>query len=182
MICIVTAIFSEAKAFIELFELKKVQTKPFEVYQSDDITLVVSGMGKLKSAIATAYISTKKCCDRIYNIGICGTNSLEKEIGKLCRVRSIVEFETGKKYVVDNKGDVLYCFDRVVDRKKEKKELKRDILVDMESFGFYSAAIKFYTKDDIGVYKIVSDRLDTKDITNDFIYKIVKNAIKEFQW
>jgi len=179
MKCIVTAIFSEAKAFIELFGLEKSQKKPFEVYQNSDVTLIVSGMGKLNSAIATTYISQNHTFEKIYNIGICGTNDKTKEIGRLYGIKSVIDASTSKKYSINQTGEILYCFDMI---QKGETGVKKPALVDMESFGFYSAAIKFYKKDKICIYKIVSDHLDTTHITNDFIYRLIKKATKELPW
>ncbi len=176
MIYIVIAIFSEAEALIEHFKLQKIQTKPFLIFGNDDITLVISGMGKVESAIATTYICKDKKINKIVNIGICGTNDKNKKIGSIHRIKSIVDVSTDKKYMISTDGEVLYCFDKII---KSSKNIKNNILIDMESVGFYKAAINFTKKENISIYKIVSDHLTTSHISLENIYKIMKNAIKE---
>ncbi len=176
MICIVTAIFSEAKALIETFELEKKQTRPFLLYGNQNIILIISGMGKINAAIATTYISQNGDIEKFINIGICGTNDKSKKIGDIYLIRSIIDKSTNKKYMINNLGEPLYCYDKII---KDDINLKKNILIDMESFGFYSAAVKFTKQENIKIYKIVSDYLDTKHISNDFIYKISKQATKE---
>ncbi len=176
MIYIVTAIFSEAKALIEHFGLQKVQTKPFLIFSNDNISLVVSGMGKVESAIATTYMCKDKKIDKLINIGVCGTNNKNKEIGSLYKIKSVIDVSSDKKYMISADGEALYCFDRIV---KSSENIKNNILIDMESVGFYKAAVKFVKKEDIRIYKIVSDHLKTSHISLEDIYTITKNAIKE---
>ena len=174
MIVFVTAIFSEAKALIEYFELQKVEKKPFLIYQSDNIALIISGMGKINSAVATTYISQKYSINKIINIGICGANDTKKEIGSLYSIKSIIDASSSKKFVISDMGETLYTFDKII---KDKKLVKRGVLVDMEAFGFYSAASKFVDKKDIKIFKIISDYLETSHIDNDFIYALVKSQM-----
>ncbi len=176
MICIVTAIFSEAKGLIEYFGLKQIDKKPFLIYANDNISLIVSGMGKLNSAIATTYIAKDKQIKKIVNIGICGTNNIMKEKGSLCDIKAVIDATTGKKISIAKKGEILYTFDNIV---YKKESLKKNILIDMEGYGFYKAAKIFTNKENIKIYKIISDYLSTEHITNNFIYNLIKQNISE---
>ena len=179
MKCIVTAIFSEAKALIEYFDLKKKQTKPFLVFKNDDITLIVSGIGKIESAIATTYLCKDiNNIDKIVNIGVCGTNDENKKIGSLYRIKSVIDTSTNKKYMLSKGDKALYCFDKIV---KSNHNIKKNILVDMESVGFYKAAINFAPKEKIFIHKIISDHLKTPHISLDDIYTLIKQSIKEIK-
>ena len=175
MIIFVTALFSEAKALIEHFGLKKVEKEPFVIYANGDIALIVSKIGKIDSAIATTYISQKYNIKKIINIGICGTNDIKKEIGSIYQVKSIIDLSSSKKIVMANEGEVLYTFDKAL---KDKNFIKRGILIDMEAFGFCSAALKFVDKRSIKIYKIISDHLENTCIDGDFVYNLIKNQIK----
>jgi len=56
---IVTALCSEAEPIIEYFRLKKnTASNKFDIFENDRIALVVSGIGKIKSAIATTILSS----------------------------------------------------------------------------------------------------------------------------
>jgi len=173
---IVCATFSEAKAMIEKFNLRRIISKPFLIHSNGSIVLIVSGIGKLNSAIATAYMAHYNKIESIINVGICGTNDTKKEIGSLHTVKSIVDVATGKKVTVDKTGEVLYTFDEVVDT---KSNLKKSVLIDMEGYGFYKAAKNFTKKDNIKIYKIISDYLETTHITSDFVYDLIKQNLQE---
>ena len=176
MTVIVCAIFSEAKALVELYELKLTAKKPFLIYENDNTTLIISKTGKINAAIATTYAALLKEPDKIINIGICASSSNSKKIGSLNSIKSIVDISSGKKVMLSNEGERLYCFDKPV---KETKGLKENILIDMESYGFYMAASKFVKKENIKIYKIISDYLEVSHIDSEFVYTLVKNNLTQ---
>ena len=176
MTVIVCAIFSEAKALIELYDLKQTAKKPFDIFENDDIALIISNIGKINAAIATTYAALLKQPDKMINIGICAANNSSKKIGSLNSIKSIIDASSGKKVVISNEGEILYCFDKSV---KDKKGLKENILIDMESYGFYMAASRVVKKEDIKIYKIISDHLEVSHINSKFVYTLVKNSLKE---
>ena len=173
---IVCAIFSEAKALIEFYDLKLTAKKPFNIFENDGMALIISNMGKINAAVATAYIATIKKPDKIINIGICASVGKNRQIGSLYKIRSVIEASSGKKAVISNEGEVLYCFDKPVENKP-----KENILIDMESYGFYAAASKFVKKEDIKIYKIVSDYLEVSHIDSKFVYTLMKNNLSKFE-
>ena len=78
MIYILTALRPEADGLIKQYQLKKVKDKPFEVFSSEEMKLVVSGVGKINAAAATSYILSDSDInynheDFFLNFGICGT-------------------------------------------------------------------------------------------------------------
>ncbi len=175
---IVCAIFSEAKALIEFYGLKLTAKKPFNIFENDDIALIISNIGKINAAVATAYIAALKKPDKIINIGICASVGKNRQIGSLYKIRSVIETSSGKKAVVSNEGEVLYCFDKPVENKNKPKE---NILIDMESYGFYAAASKFVKKENIKIYKIISDYLEISHIDSKFVYTLMKNNLTKFE-
>jgi len=171
---IVCAVFSEAKALIEFFDLKQVKKKPFEVFTGEDIELIISGIGNISSAIATTYILQDKNINKIINIGICGTADQTKNIGSFYNIKSIIYAPTNKKYQIDRIGEKLYSYDKPI---FDKNKVNKKGLVDMESYGFYSAALKFVAKDKIKVYKIVSDHLDISELSSGVVYGLIKDNV-----
>ena len=73
---IVTALFPEAKPIIEKYDLTPMGGDlMFPIYQKNGYFLVVSGIGKINSAIATTYLHLKSGESRnqpFLNIGIAG--------------------------------------------------------------------------------------------------------------
>ena len=177
MICIVTALFSEAEALIAYYKLKKVKNNIFLIFANNDIFLIISGIGKINAAIATTYACTTNKIDKIYNIGICGSNDQDKHIGSLHPIKTIVEYDTNKKFIISDKGETVYCVSKPVNKINTFKK----ILVDMESVGFYNASKKFIQKENIYILKIISDFLDTSILPKKAVYDLVKKNIKNIK-
>src|SRR5690348_6346061 len=92
---IVVALHSEAKPLIEYYYLKKIcsETLPFPVFSNKDrsIHLVVSGIGKIKTAAATTFLhclTGNKSFSCFLNIGISGSS--QYPIGALILAAKIV--------------------------------------------------------------------------------------------
>ncbi len=169
MIVIVTATFSEAKALIEHFRLIQTQKKPFSIYKNSKILLIISGIGKINSAIATTYIfTTYKDIENIINFGICGSSDKEKKIGSLYNIKSVVDKDSDKKFILCKNGEVLWCCTKPI-----TTHISEKILVDMESSGFLRATKYFINKEKVGIYKIVSDYLDIKEKFKEDVLKII---------
>ena len=88
MLYIVTALKSEAQAFVDKYRLKKTKLLEFSVFYGDSIMLIVSGIGVKNSALATQtlinhYDITDE--DVYINVGICGA-SKKYEIGQLLKL------------------------------------------------------------------------------------------------
>lgn len=102
MLYLVTALPCEAKPLIEYFKLTKMTHihLPFPVFvnKSNDIYLVISGIGKVKAAIATTFLyslaSDQTGC--FLNIGIAG--SLEYQIGDCVIANKVTEFSTQRHW------------------------------------------------------------------------------------
>ena len=164
MKAIVAAFYKEVVFIIKHYNLKKINS-PFEVFVNDEIVVVVSGINKLNSAIATTYVLNNYDIDFIINFGICGSS----------------EFEVGESFMINKINsnlypDILYyhpfneskiiCSDKIVTNGKFK-------LVDMESEGFFKAATKFLELENIFIIKIVSDNLVCFRPDDNFMDKLI---------
>ena len=174
MINIVTALKIEAAPIIEYFNLKATG----EIYQNNEINLIVTGSGKVKSAINTALLLQKKTYPTI-NIGIAGSN--KHPVGSGFFIHKITDTDTDFEYYPDffeEPSEEIFTI---------SKPQKYFPLVDMESSGFFEAAYKFLSVEKIILYKIVSDTPNkpfNKDIVPKLIKKsfpIIKYLIKRFQ-
>ena len=155
-ILFVFALKAEAIVFIEEFKAKKIlSSKKFEVYESIDHILLISGISKLKSAIATTYCLTKfTYLNTAINIGICGDQSTK--IGELINIDQIIDNDSGRRYYLDSyesniKNKSLLCIS------KADTIQQYNSTVDMESSGFIEAAENFLESSEIKIYKLVSD-------------------------
>lgn len=149
MIIIHTAIHPEAKQIIAHLKLKRDLEFPvFELYRNDQFAVIISGIGKINTAIALAtaiqYLKARGhvlSTATIVNFGLAGGTS-EYTIGELFYIQKISDHETESNYYPDliYKHQLLatniITFDRPV-RQSEHPELSAT-LVDMEASAFFS--------------------------------------------
>lgn len=105
MIYIVCALYIEAKFFIEKFNLKKNNLlNEFQVFENENIKLIISGVGRIKSAIALTYLTTKfniKENDFVFNIGFCGSLDKNKNLADIILISKIESAYNLKKFYPD---------------------------------------------------------------------------------
>ncbi|NMB97967.1 MAG: 5'-methylthioadenosine/S-adenosylhomocysteine nucleosidase [Clostridiaceae bacterium] len=135
MILIITALMVEAAPVIEHFKLKRdMSIYTFPVYRNSEIALIVSGVGKIKSAIAATYLisisNTKYSKDStneaknhvLVNIGFCGASEAQYDIGSLLLINRVTDMDTGKDSYPDLfvgkdlPKENLYCFSRLINK------------------------------------------------------------------
>ncbi|NLN03474.1 MAG: 5'-methylthioadenosine/S-adenosylhomocysteine nucleosidase [Clostridiaceae bacterium] len=173
MIYIHTALSIEASPLIDGFKLKKdMDVNEFQVFGNEDMMMIISGVGKVKSAMALSYLFGKYgVCEKdiLLNIGYCGSSSDEVPLGMLMLANKVVDMDTGREYFPDlfltgYRQRCISCFSNVVKRSTENTE---NIFVDMESAGVMEASYKFLYPHQTVIVKIVSDYLDDerKDVS-----------------
>ena len=191
MLYIVTALYIEAKPLISLFNLKKDNSyTKFQVFSNEDVKLIISGTGKVKSATALTYLISKediKKNDYIANIGFVASNK-NSQLGDIVYVSKIqnaysdFDFYPEMIYKHNFLEGSLTTFDSIVEKKIENIEY-----IDMEAYGFFQTASIFFKKDKIIVLKIVSDILKDKvedrvlvDFKNENLFSESYNDIYKF--
>jgi hypothetical protein len=183
MTIIVTALSVEATPLIKYFDLKLIYNKPFNIYQNENISLIISGIGSLNSAMATTFVLSKidDNIDKIINFGICGAKRDDNiSIGDIFLINKIVDFNSKKEFFPDIllkhnfKENSITTFDKPVDT-----YLQFDTtLVDMEVYGFVQASLKFLSTYQIMVIKIVSDFLEPIKFNKDFILDLITDKLE----
>jgi len=161
-LCWVTALMVEAKPLIDHYDLRRMQTDTDLAIFSDEIEriwLVVSGIGKQKSAVATnrLYLAAGEPRGAAWmNMGIAGHR--ERDMGELRWVNKIEDFASGKSWypprvfkVGVREASALMTVDKPGDYPDG------DTLVDMEASGFYMTATQFSTRELVQCVKLVSD-------------------------
>lgn len=159
---IVTALHCEAKPVIEHLQLKKITTPalPFPIFtnKENSVHLIISGVGKIKAAIATTFLAQwteNKNHACFLNIGIAG--SAQFNIGEMLLINKISEVSTQRNW---------YPYTSHLKFKNKSVLMTHDLpqnsypsagLVDMEGSGFYQAAACFATQEQVQIAKIISD-------------------------
>ena len=185
MIYVVTALYQEAHGFIRELELKKnTAYAPFEVFDNENagIRLVVTGVGEIAAAAATAAVCARDgadAADFLINIGCCaaanagadsGCETVDSgmdsgygaahaaQIGDLYVCHKITEQATGKTFY----PDILYRHpwkerELVTGMQPLQRAAAHGALYDMEAAAVYQAGIRFFSPDRMLFLKVVSD-------------------------
>lgn len=179
MIYVMMALYQEAHGLIRELELKKnTAYAPFEVFDNESagILLVVTGVGEIAAAAATAAVCARDgadAADFLVNIGCCAAGGCEPadrdmdsgygaahaaQIGDLYVCHKITEQETGKTFY----PDILYRHpwkerELVTGMQPLQRAAAHGALYDMEAAAVYQAGIRFFSPDRMIFLKVVSD-------------------------
>lgn len=179
MIVLVTALRSEARPFIDALHLRKrMEVSAFEVYVTDDITLILSGIGKIKSATATTFLLTRSEADppsAILNIGVAAASPGKGALGEAFQINKITDESTGRCFFPDlliggefNESDLVTVDKPVYDD-------THGTLADMEASGFFQASSVFVPLHRIQIVKILSDFTNPGSLSADLITQLVES-------
>lgn len=177
-LAIVCALFAEAKPLIDHFQLRKKQGYfPFSIFENDNMSLIISGVGKYAAATALSYISALWHTSFLsyLNVGIAGHKSLD--LGTLCIPSKVIHPGSKKDFYpalmldIGAKVEPLYTLDKPTDDYFEKA------LFDMEAYEFFNCGIRFTTLEHLVSLKVVSD--NEKNPANQLTAPYVANLIKE---
>lgn len=185
MINILCALRCEARPLIEEFGLKRnLAVRQFEIFESNELRLIISGIGKIRAAAATAYLLARSedlSSELFFNIGICG-GKLEFAIGDLFLINKIVDDTLGKQFYSDllvRHGlheAALQSFDSpMVASNMEDPDFD---LADMEGSAFFEVASIFLGPHQIFCLKIVSDHLDAEPISEDLVQSLISKNLE----
>ncbi|BFU78410.1 hypothetical protein ALC152_16250 [Arcobacter sp. 15-2] len=157
MILIHTALLCEAQSFIEYYKLKKINNK---LYQNDKLIVLISGIGKQNTLLTLEDIFSNHSITKALNIGIAGCNDIKIDIGTLfCTNRCL---ENIKKLP-------LITHDKITTNSQETNPT----LYDMEAKYFHRISSLYLKKENIFIFKIVSDHLSSKKLPKDYIKSLI---------
>ena len=180
MTYILTALHAEALPMIRRFDLQPMTRTPFPIYRNQDIALIVSGVGNRNAAAATAHLLTllhPAKGARLLNIGICGAQKKEIQIGTLFQIAKIVDPASESVYHLKNSvqfapGGRVASFERPQSELTSKYQL-----VDMESVGVWMAGRRFLSAGSIYLFKVVSDHLSTDIPERGFVEGLIEQHL-----
>jgi len=158
MLNIVCALHCEAKPIIDFYKLSALSDCVFPIYSNEQINLVVTGIGKVDTAAAMAYLFTKTLEQKNsawLNYGIAGHKNAM--LGDWFNVNKITESSTAINWYPSRfqNIDCLTASLKTVDNPVSLYEPEK--LYDMEASSFMSTALKFSGIELIQLMKVVSD-------------------------
>jgi nucleoside phosphorylase len=181
---IVSAIFIEAKVFIEKYNLKIIKDRFFKIYQNEDYLVIISGVGKIKMAMATSYILYKINPSIIINFGI--SASLSHNIGDVFLINKIIDFASNRSYYPDilRKHNLKECDIITYDtpQSDDTNILNKNHLIDMEASGFFQSAFHFTALHKIMIIKVISDNANKGTLIKSMVQEICFNAFDKIDY
>lgn len=183
MIYLVTALYSEARPLIEYYKLKHDHRfNKISIYRNDDMALVVSGIGKIKSATVTGIVLSEMMePDQVImvNVGIAG-GTQDHKIGQLFLINKILDQSSKHFYYPDLLIKHLLEEEQLVTvDKPQLNGEKGDYLVDMEASGFFEAANIYLPPSQIGCLKVVSDHRKNVKLSRDIVSELIEKQIPD---
>lgn len=186
MINILCALKAEAEEIIKEYELKKIKDKPYEIYVSDEIRLIISGIGKINAAGATSFILSDTNidfneADIFINLGICGSLNKTYKVGDLFLCNKVLDYETRDSFFTDILIDygLFEASIQTIGCVNEQYDFLED-LVDMEASAVFKIASKFLYTHQIYVLKLVSDlayKKNNEKLSKEFVKQLIKNKL-----
>ncbi len=170
MIYITTALYAEAKPFIECFSLKKDLTQnKIQLFSSNTILLLVTGCGILNSAMALSRLLgalPPSYGDVFANIGICGGNT-----GGTFVCNKISSNLSNRSYYTDLIFPIPYENAEIISYITPQRDIPKNTLADTEAYGLAMAAADFFSAERMFFIKTVSDNgsflsLTPKNVTD----------------
>ena len=160
MIYITTALACEAKPLISHYRLKKLTShNAFPCYLNDDICLIVSGMGRVAMAAATAYLGAIEGDCEVngswINVGIAGHSRYA--LGTAVLADKVVEQGTKKVWYPVFTFSPKECTTCLMTLDTPETSYHDDCMYDMEGSAFIETASRFTSFESIQLFKVISD-------------------------
>lgn len=159
---LVVALPAEAKPLIAHYRLKRLQSEHgFPVYQGAQVSLIVSGVGKVNSAAATAYLQAINHFqkDRIWvNAGIAG--HARQAVGQLLLAHQVEDQASGRSWYPPLVIKPEINTEKLLTLDRPSDDYPASAMVDMEASGFIITAQRFSSSELVHCLKVISDNAE----------------------
>lgn len=159
MLIWVCALHCEAKPVIDYYRLKKSHDEhAFDLYRGDDMVCVISGIGKVASAAACAWVAARyehEASLAWINLGVAG--AAEHGIGKLFLINKIVDADNSQSYYPAPTAASSLASSACLTLSLPEDNYRDDTLFDMEASGFIYSALRFSSAELTQSLKVISD-------------------------
>ena len=180
---IITSLPCEATPLIKQWQLKPLRRnrteERFQLSHNNGIYVAVSGIGKVRSAVATSALLASGACSQpnplVINVGIAGS-SIEKVLpGTLVYINKIRDFASKSQFFPD-----VIVKHRLEEAPLETHDapvttpLDYETIVDMEASGFIQGALTFSSPSTVLLLKVISDMCDGTSITPRYASQLIE--------
>ena len=162
MLIWVCALHCEAKPVIDFYRLKKHRDQTaFDLYSKDEMACVVSGMGRVNSAAATAWVGGLYSLNSVLawiNLGVAGSKTVE--VGSAFVINKIVDEISGKAAYPIPLKQKDFTSTSCLTLTKSSTDYPAQGLIDMEASAFFNTATRFSSAELVQSIKVVSDNVN----------------------
>lgn len=179
MIYLLTAMFHEASALIQPYQLKKeTDIHPFQTFSGDKARLIISGTGAVNASVAAAFLCTRyppAAGDLFINLGICGGDPLKYQKGELVLANRLLDETTGRFYYPDMLFRHPFPEDGLCSAAGPRTASPGFGcgLADMEGAFVFQAVSHFVSPDRILIVKTVTDYFEPEQVSKEKIRRIL---------
>lgn len=178
----VVALQSEATPLIEHFKLKSIQSGPFRYFSRDRVRLIISGMGKINAAAATAaLLHHQEFLDQAIciNLGIAGHQNLA--CGSCFVAHRISDSSSGSDWYPQLTFNPHCATSRLRTVEEPSTDYPENSGLDMEASGFYPIATRYIAGELTQVVKVVSDTPDNnlEELNKHKVTQLIANAMPD---
>ena len=153
----ITALKNEAYHLIKRYRLTLVVHQPFKVYQTENMRVILSGIGKSSSYAATKFaLEDRDTHHGLWvNFGVAGDHALP--IGSLVSVSKVTEDDAGLSWYPCVKQNPNCYVKELRTYNDPIRQYPLNSLCDMEASGFMAAVSEAISSEHIHVLKLISD-------------------------
>ncbi len=159
MLIWVCALHCEAKPVIDYYRLQKSHDdNAFDLYRGDANLCIVSGIGKIASAAACAWIAGRLADEPMpawINLGIAGT--ADREIGEVFRLDKVIDADNGQTFYPVAVTASAITGASCLTLSQPDYDYRDDLLFDMEASGFMQTTLRFSSAELTQSLKVISD-------------------------
>ena len=113
----------------------------------------------------------------LLNVGFCGTNNTQYNLGKLLVMHKITDMDTGRDFYPDVFLDTTFCRESLCCYSKpvRREDISEDknVFCDMESSGIMEVARKFTYAHQVLILKVVSDYLTPENLNKELLLNYI---------
>jgi nucleoside phosphorylase len=186
---IITALACEAAPLIAAWQLKPLRegslAERFQVFHKDGVYVAVSGIGKIRAAVATSALLGGLFIPHgstpvVANVGIAGTSVLDLALGSLVLINKVRDVATNSRLYPDVLlSHPLAEYGLDTHDSPVTNPPSDPVLVDMEGAGFAQAALTLVPPSQVCILKVISDHCSTLEITREQVSTYITAQVEQ---
>jgi spore photoproduct lyase len=173
------ALLHEAKPLIARLGLKQYETKPFKIFRSDSIVLIISGTGISNTQTALRWILQSESFNYALNFGTAACSDLSVKTGTVLWVSGIKN-QTDISVSFSKKNFGLKLPDMQLTTESEPVtsfNTGTPVLADMEASSFFRQVMSKLPESNSGSVKVVSDHGSDKILSKQTVQSLVNISL-----